>query len=227
MSYICPHCKTATNLRQSDVAQNFLQLAPVYGNISIISKTFIYRCANPKCYKFKINVSISSGNFRGYNGDTPLVNNEQMIISKTMHPYVDVPIELPDYIPEAIRQDFNEAYAIKDLSPKASATLSRRAIQGMIRDFWGISKNRLIDEIEAIKDKVDPLTWEAIDSIRRIGNVGAHMEKNINEIIAIDDNESTLLLELITTLIHDWYVIRHERSERMKKVKEIADLKLS
>ena len=55
----------------------------------------------------------------------------------------------PDYIPQTIRSDYEEAHAILNLSPKASATLSRRCLQGMIRDFWGISKARLVDEIDA------------------------------------------------------------------------------
>jgi hypothetical protein len=39
-------------------------------------------------------------------------------------------------------------------------------------------KGRLIDEIEAWKGLTDPLTWEAIDALREIGNSGAHMEKD-------------------------------------------------
>ncbi|MEI8253036.1 MAG: hypothetical protein WCG25_04765 [bacterium] len=36
---------------------------------------------------------------------------------------------LPDYIPDPIKQDYYEACRIRDLSPKASATLSRRCLQ--------------------------------------------------------------------------------------------------
>jgi len=46
----------------------------------------------------------------------------------------------------------------------------------MIRDFFEIKKDRLIDEINAIREKTDSLTWDAIDSVRKIGNIGAHME---------------------------------------------------
>ena len=60
--------------------------------------------------------------------------------------------QYPDYVPEPIRNDYEEAWAIVNLSPKASATLSRRCLQNMIRDFWKISKNRLVDEIDALKD---------------------------------------------------------------------------
>ena len=37
--------------------------------------------------------------------------------------------QFPDYIPQAIRSDYEEASSIVNLSPKASATLSRRYLQ--------------------------------------------------------------------------------------------------
>ena len=84
----------------------------------------------------------------------------------------------PDYVPKAVRDDYTEACVIRDLSPKASATLARRCLQGMIRDFHGVAKGKLIDEIYGIKEKVDPAVWQAIDGIREFGNIiDAHMEK--------------------------------------------------
>ena len=62
-------------------------------------------------------------------------------------------------------------------------------MQGIIRDFWGISKSRLVDEIDALKDKIHPSQWKVIDGVRRIGNIGAHMEKDINLIVDIDTDE--------------------------------------
>lgn len=64
--------------------------------------------------------------------------------------------QFPDFIPQQIREDYEEAYAIVNLSPKASATLSRRALQGMIRDFHDIKKARLFDEINALEEVVTP-----------------------------------------------------------------------
>jgi hypothetical protein len=64
----------------------------------------------------------------------------------------------------------------------------------MIRDFWGVSKNRLVDEVEAIEEKMDPLTWQAIDAVRKIGNIGAHMEADINVIIEVEPREASLLI---------------------------------
>jgi hypothetical protein len=126
--------------------------------------------------------------------------------------------QFPEYIPKAILDDYDEACLIVSDSPKASATLSRRCLQGMIRNFWGVSKPRLIDEIAELKGKIDPMTWDAIDAIRGIGNIGAHMEKDINLIVDVDPDEAKQLIGLIEFLLSDWYVTRHEREEQKKKV---------
>jgi hypothetical protein len=93
----------------------------------------------------------------------------------------------------------------------------------MIRDFWGIKKARLIDEINSLQDRLDGQTWDAIDAVRKIGNIGAHMEKDINVIVDVDPEEARLLIELIETLFEEWYVTRHERAQRMAKIKAAAD----
>ena len=131
----------------------------------------------------------------------------------------------PSYVPQPIRDDYEEACKIRDLSPKASATLSRRCLQGMIRDFWGIKEKRLIDEIEALKGKIEGDTWDAIDAIRKVGNIGAHMEKDINVIIDVEPEEAQLLIELIEMLIREWYINRHQRQERLKAIVAVKDAK--
>ena len=131
----------------------------------------------------------------------------------------------PEYIPQAILDDYKEACAISLLSPKASATLARRCLQGMIRDFWKVKKNRLVDEINAIEDKIDPLTWQSIDAVRKIGNIGAHMEKDIDLIIDVEPNEAILLINLIELLINDWYINRFEREKKLNKLIEISKQK--
>lgn len=132
---------------------------------------------------------------------------------------------LPDYVPLVIRQDYEEASLILNDSAKASATLSRRCLQGMIRDFWGISKPRLIDEISAIQDKVDTLTWQSIDAVRKIGNIGAHMEKDINVIVEVEPHEAELLIQLIELLVDEWYVSRHERQLKLEKIVSLSTSK--
>ncbi|NSZ02356.1 DUF4145 domain-containing protein [Agrobacterium tumefaciens] len=141
---------------------------------------------------------------------------------------------IPDYVPAAIIQDYYEACRIADLSPKASATLARRCLQGMIRDFCEISKSRLVDEILEIRLRIENGTGvkgvseeslEAIDAIRKIGNIGAHMERDINNIVDVDPNEALVLIGLLESLFDEWYVARHKREERFAQVARIATIK--
>jgi hypothetical protein len=131
----------------------------------------------------------------------------------------------PDYVPQPVLDDYREACLIRDLSPKASATLARRCLQGMIRDYWGIRKAGLKDEIDELEDRVDPLTWKAIDAVRKVGNIGAHMEKDINIIVDVEPQEAAKLIGLVELLIRDWYITRHEREERLKAIDALGEAK--
>jgi hypothetical protein len=131
----------------------------------------------------------------------------------------------PEYVPQVIRDDYQEACLIRDLSPKASATLSRRCLQGILRDFWKVKPGRLIDEIEEVKDKIDPETWGAIEAVRKLGNIGAHMEKDIDVIVDVDPEEAGLLIGLVETLLKEWYVAREDRRVRMAAVIAAAEAK--
>lgn len=51
------------------------------------------------------------------------------------------------------------------------------------------------------------------------------MEKDINLIVDVDPNEAGLLIELIETLITEWYVNRFEREQRMASIISIAGAK--
>ena len=133
----------------------------------------------------------------------------------------------PDYIPEQIRCDYYEANLILESSPKAAATLLRRCLQGMIRDFWGVKKGKLYEEINDIQDKVTPSQWKALDGVRKIGNIGAHMEMDVNLIVDIDPDEAKKLLRLIEILLEKWYVARHEEEVLCADITGIADEKSS
>ena len=131
-------------------------------------------------------------------------------------------------------EDYTEACRIRDLSPKASATLSRRCIQGMIRDFCGIHDKSLYLEITELRKNCDEGngiphvqldTVDAIDAVREIGKFGAHMEKDVNLIIDVDPIEAQKLIELIELLFEEWYVQRESRRQKIEALLEIAENK--
>lgn len=189
-----------------------------YGRQQIGGRVIV--CPNPKCHEYTLSVTTYDCKTNTYGHTVDMTQRKTWPLVPQSHMKV-----FPDYILKPILDDYNEACLIRDASPRASATLSRRCLQGMIRDFWGISKKRLVDEIDAIKDKVDTDTWDAIDAVRQIGNIGAHMEADINVIVDVDPNEAQLLIELIETLLTEWYVAKHKRQERMAAVKGAAAAK--
>jgi len=218
-AYTCPFCGRDATITDENHWTFFDRmehetasgLQAVGGSITI--------CPNPKCKRFSLNV---------YNYDAEQLATGFRVKGQPRVWRLIPPSKakvFPDYIPKQIRDDYEQACLILELSPKASASQSRRCLQGMIRDFWGIRRDRLIDEIEAIKDKVDPQTWQAIDAVRSIGNIGAHMEKDVNLIIDVDPEEADFLVWLIETLLRDWYITKRLREENLKTIAEIAESK--
>jgi hypothetical protein len=132
---------------------------------------------------------------------------------------------ISEHVPAAIRADYEEACKVVPLSPKAAATLVRRCLQGMIRDFWGISKSRLIDEVNALEGQVDPATWKAIDAVRTMGNVGAHMQRKVDELVDVEPREAELLIDLVRMLADDWYAARASRDAMVSAITEAAAAK--
>jgi hypothetical protein len=126
-----------------------------------------------------------------------------------------------------VRKEYEEASAVRVVSPNAAATLARRCLQAMIRDFWGITKGMLSAEIDALKEKVEPETWNAIEGVRSSGHIGMHLDKGANLVLEADPNEPEVLLSLIEYLIDDWYVARHKRQERLSALREVAPPLLS
>jgi len=186
-------------------------------------QTMIIACPNPDCREYTIDAELYPADYTNKYRHDSRITSRDPIDSWRLKPQSSA-IPQPEYIPEQIRNDYYEACAILNLSPKASATLSRRCLQGMIRDFWGIQKDRLVEEVKELKKRgnVAPLTMDSIDAIRKIGNIGAHMEQDVNQIIDIDEGEAEVLVKLLEDLFQDWYIDRHNREERNREIQRIA-----
>ena len=211
--WTCPYCNRDCTMSSADIKhlRGTSYLAKDHGYALGNFKVRI--CPNPECRKLSINAAFYHKD-EEYQDYTQLYE-WQLIPEANAKPF-------PDFIPQQLRDDYFEACLIKDKSAKASATLSRRCLQGIIRDFWGIKERTLFKEIAALEDKVDATTWEAIDSVRKVGNIGAHMEVDVNIIIDVEPEEAELLIWLIETLFEEWYIDKHTREEKMKRITAIA-----
>lgn len=212
-NWTCPHCERAVTITEERFSsdKHTLYIENANGQLTLFTRYIV--CPNPQCKKFTLTAALHQTRSAAAGGLLTLKKLQEWSLvppSSSKH--------FPEYVPQAIRDDYQEACLIRDLSPKASATLSRRCLQGILRDFWKVKPGRLVDEIEEVKDKIDSVTWDAIEAVRKLGNIGAHMEKDINVIVEVDLEEAALLIGLVETLLKEWYVAREERKARMAAV---------
>ena len=235
MTWICPHCSVAQLMSSEKFEQHAKRL-----NIEGLSEGYVsvsytaIGCSNPRCLKLTLScyVYVLDKHF-GIGGPDRYTNKGEPIAGTRFLPRGSSK-PYPPYIPQALISDYEEACAIKDLSPKASATLIRRCLQGMMRDFCGITKDTLAKEIKFLRESVDGDTApkgvtiesvDAIDHVRSIGNIGAHMEKDINKIVDVEPNEAQMLIELTEMLFEEWYIARFKRLERLRAITALSSQK--
>ena len=77
-------------------------------------------------------------------------------------------------VPKEYRNDFIEASIVLADSPKASAALSRRCLQTLLRNKIQVKLGHLYDEIQEILNKgvLPSHISESLDAVRHIGNFG-------------------------------------------------------
>lgn len=231
MNWTCPFCKKLQVVTRQNSCHSTVSLD--VGNTKYGDCGFHYiaiACLNEDCKEIELSVQFGRCERIPNTGSYKLIDT---ITRYFLRPESSARPQ-PEYIPIAIVRDYAEACRIASLSPKASATLSRRCLQGMIRDFCGISKATLDLEIKELQKHfsnnlapkgVTQETIDAIDHVRQIGNIGAHMERDINLIIEIDPGEAETLIGLIELLFEDWYVARFNRQQKLESLRVLADSK--
>lgn len=223
--WTCPFCNRPTTMVESNihVASTYMDIPNKDGPRKVTLQFTV--CPNPECNRFAFRVSLYKIEWEASPTRGRWIDGEQLKEWMLIPP--SKAKVFPSFVPKPILDNYTEACLIENLSPKASATLSRRCLQGMIRDFWKVKGRNLKQEIDLIKDKVDPLTWKAIEAVKNIGNIGAHMEKDINLIIDVEPDEASQLIYLIETLIKDWYINRDERQRKLMEIIKTAHSKES
>lgn len=212
-SFRCPFCGNLMSIHPATESTRRFNFQndnlSVAFNAPLLAVT-IMKCPNEECRK----ETVFAHGEHGYIGDAKVNIYPQSIFRS-----------FPEYVPSAIRKDYEEACSIVDQSPKAAATLSRRCLQGMIHDFWNIHSKNLNAEITQLKGHVSASQWAAIDAVRSVGNIGAHMERDVNLVIDIEPSEARKLIKLIELLIEKWYINRHEEEALFDELKSIGNEK--
>lgn len=135
---------------------------------------------------------------------------------------------VPSEVPADIVEDYREACLVLGDSPKASAALSRRCLQILLRGAAGVIQGDLSSEIQQVIDGGKLPTWiaENIDTIRNIGNFAAHPNKSTStgEIVPVEPGEAEWNLDVLESLF-DFYFVQpaHAKAKRDALNKKLAD----
>ena len=116
----------------------------------------------------------------------------------------------PTNVPSHIACDYFEACLVSPDSSKASAALSRRCLQNLLRDAAGIKHGNLANEIQEVIDsgKLPTHLADSIDAIRNIGNFSAHPMKSVNtgDILPVEPHEAEWNLDVLESLFDFYFV---------------------
>lgn len=123
-------------------------------------------------------------------------------------------------IPKLYLEDYEESVKVLSASPKASAALSRRLFQNILREEYNIKENTLVQEIQKFieLEGIPSHLTDAVDAVRNIGNLAAHPTKNKNtgEIVSVENGEAEWLIEVIEALF-DFTFIQPLKLQRRRK----------
>jgi hypothetical protein len=195
---ICPHCRHAFSETGA-----YLEVGADSDGVWRVRKA---QCDHAPCRKWIVELVLG-----------PLTGDE-LEKRRMVHPKVGsrpVPADVPD--PYA--QDFREAVVTLPDSAKASAAISRRCLQALIRDKAGIKRSSLSQEIEGLLASGELPSWLAanVDAVRNVGNLAAHPTKDTHtgEIVDVEPGEAEWLLDVLEGLF-DFYFVQPAVAERKR-----------
>lgn len=211
----CPHCKVEIN---PEFEEEYLG-SDTQGHWSI----FKMICPNPKCKKIIITLASGEPQEAYQRG---IIGLGKINYEITVNPLTSSRPPISSEVEDKFASDYKEACLTLTFSPKASAALSRRCLQNILRDKANVKKSDLSKEIQQVIDSNSLPTHlaESIDAIRIIGNFAAHPIKSTStgEIVEVEFGEAEWLLDVLESLF-DFYF---EQPAILKAKKDALNKKL-
>jgi hypothetical protein len=216
--WTCPYCKQSSQLEESEIRRQFLTYEEGDGDGGTQNVKAILEakpCHNRLCLRVTVETTLDSID--------PSPINPRIAKRIHHHQYPELKNSGPEYpncVPKILQQELKEAYLICKISAKSSATLSRRCLQWILRDYFQTAPARLVDEIKSIKNhsKISKDLFDALNGIRDIGNVGAHPEDDVNVMVDVQENEAEDILAVIDLLITETYIADDTASKKYQSI---------
>lgn len=138
----------------------------------------------------------------------------------TMMLYPRAPMRpLAPEVPEPYAGLFNEAALTLPDSPRASAALSRRCLQQLLRQEAKVPPGKLYDEIEhVLANRLLPSHLnDGLHGLRELGNMAAHPMKNsaTGDVVEVEPGEAEWTLDILEGLF-DFYFVEPAKTAARK-----------
>lgn len=194
----CPHCLVTFH---DDPRFVYLD-KDVDGHWAVIQQ----RCANCKRLVF----FLGSSDDARYTQAGQVIGFGRFKTTSLVRPKGTTRPPAPVEVPAAIAEDYVEACLVLADSPKASAALSRRCLQHLLRTAAAVKKGDLADEIQRVLDSrtLPSQLAESIDAIRNTGNFSAHPQKSTatGQILPVEPHEAEWNLDVLEALFDFYFV---------------------
>jgi hypothetical protein len=196
----CPHCLVAFHVRRES-----FQLGLDATSSWAISKTLC-----PTCGKYIFELVESTSKVGGeYHSKR----------KRLIYPQAIARTPLSTHVPEEFSADYKEACITLPDSPKASAALSRRCLQHLLRENAGAKQRDLVKQIQQVLDsgQLPSYLSGSLDAVRNIGNFAAHPAKSTStgEIVEVEPGEAEWNLDVLEALF-DFYFVQPKLIEVKK-----------
>jgi hypothetical protein len=169
-------------------------------------------CDNDECKRVIVELGTMQGKLRERSMHYTFINPRPVRPRGAARP-VDPSVEKP------FSSEFEEAVTVLPDSPKASAALSRRCLQNLIREKEGIRERDLATEIDKLLALNKLPSWLAddVDAVRHVGNFGAHPIKSqsTGAIVDVEPNEAEWLLHVLEGLF-DFYFVQPAAAQKRR-----------
>ncbi len=184
-----------------------------------------YNCPNPNCKK-SIYFLIKGEIYRPQHSSAYYIKDNEYELKQLIRPKGTNRPPVPIEVPAEFSEDYQEACLILADSPKASAALSRRCLQLILREKAKVKKSDLAKEIQETLDNniLPSYIAESVDAIINIGNFAAHplKSKSSGEIVPVEIGEAEWTLDVIE-LLFDFYFVQ---PNKIKLKRQALNLKL-
>ena len=209
----CPHCLTAFHDNKEGV-----QLGED-GD----SQWVLLRRTCPECHKFVLSLHQRYGRYR-VGPNNHYHHNREFLV----YPRAISRSPLSEDVPEDYAEDYREACLTLADSAKASAALSRRCLQHVLREKAKVKHSDLAKEIQQVLDenRLPGHLLESLDAVRNIGNFAAHPIKSTasGEVIDVEPGEAEWNLDVLESLFDFYFVqpaaLRKKQDALNAKLKE-------